>query len=277
MRDTIPRHVRRAPGRDPPRPARRRRRHPDFNLLPGPGERGHWRSIRRRCARGRGAGRIRQGRLPGRRAAGHRWAAHAPVEWSDWRNGPVYWLQSVYVAPRPRQRRLPPAPLWEALETARGAGARAVRLYGRRGQQRRAGGLPARRHEALALQTSSWSRCDRPRRNDMRRRRPWARSRSLSGAAAVIAAALLAGTRRQPPAEPTAPPAAAPAAAVPCMPRVPPPRRPAARPGRCVPGSSSSTASTGTETGAPYDVLQHTVFHTRPASAPSPSRPTAAR
>jgi GNAT superfamily N-acetyltransferase len=51
------------------------------------------------------------------------------VEWSDWRNGPVYWLQSVYVRPERRGAgvfRL----LWDrALAFARERGARALRLY----------------------------------------------------------------------------------------------------------------------------------------------------
>jgi ribosomal protein S18 acetylase RimI-like enzyme len=51
------------------------------------------------------------------------------VEWSDWRNGPIYWLQSVYVAADARGSGVFRA-LWErALATARAAGARAVRLY----------------------------------------------------------------------------------------------------------------------------------------------------
>jgi len=51
------------------------------------------------------------------------------VEWSDWRNGPIYWLQSVYVAADARGGGVFRA-LWErALATARDAGARAVRLY----------------------------------------------------------------------------------------------------------------------------------------------------
>jgi len=51
------------------------------------------------------------------------------VEWSDWRNGPIYWLQSVYVAADARGSGVFRA-LWErALAVARGAGARAVRLY----------------------------------------------------------------------------------------------------------------------------------------------------
>ena len=51
------------------------------------------------------------------------------VEWSDWRNGPIYWLQSVYVATEARGSGVFRA-LWErALEIARENGARAVRLY----------------------------------------------------------------------------------------------------------------------------------------------------
>ncbi|HEV8239576.1 MAG TPA: GNAT family N-acetyltransferase [Thermoanaerobaculia bacterium] len=51
------------------------------------------------------------------------------VEWSDWRNGPIYWLQSVYVAPESRGSGVFRA-LWErALLMARDDGARAVRLY----------------------------------------------------------------------------------------------------------------------------------------------------
>jgi GNAT superfamily N-acetyltransferase len=51
------------------------------------------------------------------------------TEWSDWRNGPIYWLQSVYVVASHRGSGVFRA-LWErALETARAAGARAVRLY----------------------------------------------------------------------------------------------------------------------------------------------------
>lgn len=51
------------------------------------------------------------------------------VEWSDWRNGPIYWLQSVYVAADARGSGVFRA-LWQrALAIARDAGARAVRLY----------------------------------------------------------------------------------------------------------------------------------------------------
>ncbi|HXT19581.1 MAG TPA: GNAT family N-acetyltransferase [Thermoanaerobaculia bacterium] len=51
------------------------------------------------------------------------------IEWSDWRNGPIYWLQSVYVIPAMRGAGVFRA-LWDhALAAAREAGARAVRLY----------------------------------------------------------------------------------------------------------------------------------------------------
>jgi GNAT superfamily N-acetyltransferase len=51
------------------------------------------------------------------------------VEWSDWRNGPIYWLQSVYVVADRRGSGVFRA-LWaEALAVARESGARAVRLY----------------------------------------------------------------------------------------------------------------------------------------------------
>jgi GNAT superfamily N-acetyltransferase len=51
------------------------------------------------------------------------------VEWSDWRNGPVYWLQSVYVRGDRRGGGVFRA-LWQrALELARDRGGRAIRLY----------------------------------------------------------------------------------------------------------------------------------------------------
>jgi GNAT superfamily N-acetyltransferase len=51
------------------------------------------------------------------------------VEWSDWRNGPIYWLQSVYVRDDRRGAGVFRA-LWEeALRVARERGARALRLY----------------------------------------------------------------------------------------------------------------------------------------------------
>jgi GNAT superfamily N-acetyltransferase len=51
------------------------------------------------------------------------------VEWSDWRNGPIYWLQSVYVRGDRRGGGVFRA-LWQrALELARERGGRAIRLY----------------------------------------------------------------------------------------------------------------------------------------------------
>jgi ribosomal protein S18 acetylase RimI-like enzyme len=51
------------------------------------------------------------------------------IEWSDWRNGPIYWIQSVYVVAEQRGGGVFRA-LWErAVEAARAAGARAIRLY----------------------------------------------------------------------------------------------------------------------------------------------------
>jgi GNAT superfamily N-acetyltransferase len=51
------------------------------------------------------------------------------VEWSDWRNGPVYWIQSVYVVAERRNSGVFRA-LWDrGVATARAAGARAIRLY----------------------------------------------------------------------------------------------------------------------------------------------------
>jgi GNAT superfamily N-acetyltransferase len=51
------------------------------------------------------------------------------VEWSDWRNGPIYWLQSVYVRGERRGSGVFRG-LWQhALAFARERGARALRLY----------------------------------------------------------------------------------------------------------------------------------------------------
>ena len=51
------------------------------------------------------------------------------IEWSDWRNGPIYWIQSVYVVAERRNSGVFRA-LWDrGVATARAAGARAIRLY----------------------------------------------------------------------------------------------------------------------------------------------------
>jgi GNAT superfamily N-acetyltransferase len=50
-------------------------------------------------------------------------------EWSDWRNGQVWWIQSVYVPPSEREKGCYRA-LYEAVERiARSEGARGIRLY----------------------------------------------------------------------------------------------------------------------------------------------------
>jgi GNAT superfamily N-acetyltransferase len=50
-------------------------------------------------------------------------------EWSDWRNGNIWWLQSVYVAPAHRRRGIFTALYRHAQAQARDAGAVALRLY----------------------------------------------------------------------------------------------------------------------------------------------------
>ena len=50
-------------------------------------------------------------------------------EWSDWRNGPFHWIQSVYVAPSHRGRKVFSALHREVESRARDAGACGLRLY----------------------------------------------------------------------------------------------------------------------------------------------------
>jgi GNAT superfamily N-acetyltransferase len=50
-------------------------------------------------------------------------------EWSDWRAGDVWWIQSVYVAPDHRRRGVYRALYAAVLDEARDAGARGLRLY----------------------------------------------------------------------------------------------------------------------------------------------------
>ena len=50
-------------------------------------------------------------------------------EWSDWRNGPFWWVQSVYVAPAARGRGVFRALLARVRECADAAGAVGIRLY----------------------------------------------------------------------------------------------------------------------------------------------------
>ena len=50
-------------------------------------------------------------------------------EWSDWRNGDFWWIQSVYVVPEARRGGVFRALYAAARERARGAGAVGLRLY----------------------------------------------------------------------------------------------------------------------------------------------------
>src|SRR3954465_15290334 len=50
-------------------------------------------------------------------------------EWSDWRNGPLWWIQSVYVHQDHRRRGVFRALYAHAREQAKRAGAVGVRLY----------------------------------------------------------------------------------------------------------------------------------------------------
>jgi GNAT superfamily N-acetyltransferase len=51
------------------------------------------------------------------------------VEWSDWRNGPLWWVQSVYVRPDHRRRGVFRSLFRHALDAARTEGSPGVRLY----------------------------------------------------------------------------------------------------------------------------------------------------
>lgn len=57
-------------------------------------------------------------------------------EWSDWRNAPLWWLQSVYVEPDARGQGVFRALFAAVRERAEAAGAAALRLYVERGNQR---------------------------------------------------------------------------------------------------------------------------------------------
>lgn len=50
-------------------------------------------------------------------------------EWSDWRNGPIWWIQSVYVAPRYRGKGVFRALYRHVESLAREQGAAGLRLY----------------------------------------------------------------------------------------------------------------------------------------------------
>ena len=57
-------------------------------------------------------------------------------EWSDWRNGWIWWIQSVYVAEEARNRGVFKALHASVCEAAREAGAVSVRLYVENGNTR---------------------------------------------------------------------------------------------------------------------------------------------
>jgi ribosomal protein S18 acetylase RimI-like enzyme len=72
-------------------------------------------------------------------------------EWSDWRNGWFWWIQSVYVAPEARRAGIYRALHAEVLRQAAAAGAVGVRLYVDRGNER-----AQRTYEQLGMQTSHY-------------------------------------------------------------------------------------------------------------------------
>jgi GNAT superfamily N-acetyltransferase len=73
------------------------------------------------------------------RAPGRYWAAERDgrvvgqllitYEWSDWRNGMVWWIQSVYVAPEARRSGVFQALFAKVRQEALAAGAAGLRLY----------------------------------------------------------------------------------------------------------------------------------------------------
>ena len=78
----------------------------EFNRLPGPGDRGQGPRTRGPgCGRGRRAGRPAQGALFVAEEEGTcSGQLMLTFEWSDWRNGWIWWIQSVYVRPEARRR-----------------------------------------------------------------------------------------------------------------------------------------------------------------------------
>ena len=73
-------------------------------------------------------------------------------EWSDWRNGWFWWIQSVYVTPEHRRRGVLSALYERVLAQARGTpGVAGVRLYVERSNAR-----ARRAYERLGMSTSSY-------------------------------------------------------------------------------------------------------------------------
>ena len=74
------------------------------------------------------------------------------LEWSDWRNGEFWWIQSVYVAPEARRGGVFAALYHAVVEEARGtAGVAGIRLYVERENEG-----AQRVYEALGMQRSGY-------------------------------------------------------------------------------------------------------------------------
>lgn len=67
-------------------------------------------------------------------------------EWSDWRNGDMWWLQSVYVHPDFRRRGVFAAMYRHVEQAARAAGVACIRLYVERSNER-----AKRTYEAMGM------------------------------------------------------------------------------------------------------------------------------
>jgi len=72
-------------------------------------------------------------------------------EWSDWRNGVYWWIQSVYVAPRARRRGVYRALYAHVVEEARKASVLALKLYVDRDNH-----VARATYEALGMQRSQY-------------------------------------------------------------------------------------------------------------------------
>ncbi|HEX6987420.1 MAG TPA: N-acetyltransferase [Planctomycetaceae bacterium] len=82
------------------------------------------------------------------------------VEWSDWRNGPLWWVQSVYVRPDCRRRGVFRSLFRHALEAAKAEGAPALRLY-----VERHNAAARATYESLGLRETGYLVLERPLSN----------------------------------------------------------------------------------------------------------------
>jgi GNAT superfamily N-acetyltransferase len=74
------------------------------------------------------------------------------LEWSDWRDGWIWWIQSVYVAPEARRHGVLAALYAHVREAARAAGdVRAIRLYVEQENQ-----IAHRAYERLGMQRTHY-------------------------------------------------------------------------------------------------------------------------